>query len=192
MNTNTPEGGEQHHQPDPRIYVASLSDYNAGRLHGEWINANQPPEDLHRDTQAMLGRSKETTAEEWAIHDYEGFEPLRIDEHETFETISRLAGGIALHGAAFAGWADHLGTDYATEDKFDDAYLGEYDSTESYAEHLLDDLGLYDTIDKAVPDSLRPYVRIDTAGFARDLELSGDIIAVDDPQGSVHLFDAHV
>ena len=30
----------------PRIYVASLSDYNAGRLHGEWIDADQGAEGM--------------------------------------------------------------------------------------------------------------------------------------------------
>ena len=28
-------------QECPRVYVASLSDYNAGRLHGVWINAKE-------------------------------------------------------------------------------------------------------------------------------------------------------
>lgn len=33
----------------PRIYVASLSDYNAGTLHGKWIDADQSAEDIQAD-----------------------------------------------------------------------------------------------------------------------------------------------
>ncbi len=43
----------------PRIYVASLSDYNAGRLHGAWLNAAQESADLHADIAAMLAQSRE-------------------------------------------------------------------------------------------------------------------------------------
>ena len=32
--------------PSPRIYVASLSDYNAGRLHGVWIDAAEELDEI--------------------------------------------------------------------------------------------------------------------------------------------------
>lgn len=41
----------------PRIYVASLSDYTAGVLHGEWIEADQNPEDVHQAVNDMLTKS---------------------------------------------------------------------------------------------------------------------------------------
>jgi hypothetical protein len=53
-----------------RIYVASLSDYNDGVLHGAWINADQEADELHGDVGAMLRESIQPWAEEWAIHDY--------------------------------------------------------------------------------------------------------------------------
>jgi Antirestriction protein (ArdA) len=31
----------------PRIYVACLAAYNSGRLHGAWIDADQPVEDIY-------------------------------------------------------------------------------------------------------------------------------------------------
>lgn len=43
----------------PRIYVASLSDYNAGRLHGEWIDATQELDDIWAEIHAMLAKSPE-------------------------------------------------------------------------------------------------------------------------------------
>ena len=39
----------------------------------------------------MLARSPMPGAEEWAIHDYEGFGPLRLGEYEDLGTISQIA-----------------------------------------------------------------------------------------------------
>lgn len=56
MNTqlaqNTPQG-------EYRIYVASLSDYNAGRLHGVWIDCDgMNADDLTQTVNEMLAQSK--------------------------------------------------------------------------------------------------------------------------------------
>src|SRR5947209_5812596 len=95
----------------PRIWVASLADYNNGRLHGRWINAARDESVLQADIDSMLAASPLTAAtgepaEEWAIHDYDGFGSLRIDEHENLGWISQVAKGIARHGPAFAAYAD--------------------------------------------------------------------------------------
>jgi antirestriction protein len=44
---------------EPKIYVACLADYNAGRLHGAWIDADQDPDDIEREVWAMLRESKD-------------------------------------------------------------------------------------------------------------------------------------
>ena len=56
----------------PRIYVASLSDYNAGRLLGRWIDADLEAEANNAEISAMLAESREYPAEARALHDYEG------------------------------------------------------------------------------------------------------------------------
>ena len=51
------ENNEEHEQlrlDRPRIYVASLSDYNAGILHGDWINATDEPDELQAVVNEML------------------------------------------------------------------------------------------------------------------------------------------
>ena len=100
------ETAERDPGSDTRIYVASLSDYNDGRLHGAWIDADGDPDDLAAEVQAMLARSpmrrEAGGAEEWAIHDYEGFGPVRLGEYEDLATISMIGQGIAEHGPAFA------------------------------------------------------------------------------------------
>lgn len=172
-----------------RIYVASLSDYNDGRLHGAWLDANADTEDLAAGVQEMLSRSPMPGAEEWAIHDYEGFGPLRFGEYENLATIAHIGQGIAEHGPAFAHWAAICdSSDLDQLARFDDVYLGHWDSLEAYAEEFLDDLGISDLIERTIPEYLQPYVRIDTEGFARDLEYSGDVSSSEGDNG-VYLFD---
>jgi antirestriction protein len=174
----------------PRIYVASLSDYNAGRLHGAWLAADVEAEDLHAGVQAMLAESPEPGAEEWAIHDYEGFGHLPLSECESMERVSRVARGIAEHGGAYAAWAAHRDVnDEQLSETFDQAYLGRYASLAEYAEQLADDLGWAQELD-ALPDYLTPYVQFDADAFARDLEFGGDVFTADDGEGGVHVFDA--
>lgn len=184
----SPEQHEAQPRDPPRIYVASLSDYNAGRLHGAWIDAAQEPAEIHEAIDAMLARSPEPLAEEWAIHDYDNFGRLDLGEYESIETVSLLARGIVEHGEAFSAWAslDRLDVDRLSQ--FEEAYRGQWHSVEAYAEELLDDLGATETLEQ-VPDWLQPYVSIDISGFARDLELSGDITTAPGSQG-VHVFDA--
>ena len=86
---------------EPRIYVASLSDYNNGHLHGRWISAAQDPDLIYDEIHQMLATSPSPQAEEWAIHDYEGFTPHDICETEDIPTIARIAmeiiGQLAKH-----------------------------------------------------------------------------------------------
>ncbi len=192
---NLQEGEQDQHNAEyeedaPRIYVASLSDYNDGRLHGRWINAAQAPEEIQTAIQDMLATSPEPGAEEYAIHDYENFGPLRLEEYESIETVARLAQGIAEHGSAFAHWVALVGeSDAETLRHFEEAYRGHFDSVIDYASELFDDLGYTDLVERVLPDHLQPYVRLDVEGFARDLELSGDIVT-SEGDGGVYIFDA--
>lgn len=162
----------------PRIYVACLASYNAGILHGEWIDATDADE-IREAIQAMLSESREPSAEEWAIHDYEGFHGLRISEFEDIDRVGELGTLIQEHGAAFAAYADNVGTDHATEESFQDAYCGEWDSEQAYAENLFDELYAHD-----VPDHIAPY--IDYEAFARDLFIN-DYLSVESESG-VYVF----
>lgn len=174
----------------PRIYVASLSDYNAGRLHGAWINAYQHPSDLSDAVQSMLGRSHEPGAEEWAIHDHEDFGGLYLSEYESLDVVSRLAEGLTEHGPAFVGLVALLGTEDADSAAFTDRYRGHWPSAVDYADDLLRDLGAEEVL-AAIPTWLQSVVKLDVAGFARDLTLGGDIhVESAGERGGVYVFDA--
>jgi len=172
----------------PQIWVGSLSDYNNGVLHGQWIDATQDEDEVRQQITAMLERSPTTTefgevAEEYGIFDHDNFWGLRIDEYDDITQVTTLARLIDEHGEAFAAWAEQVGRDTATADDageiFLNSYMGCYRSKEDYVEGLLDDLGVVDELDKSVDPILRGYVRIDYSMLAQDLELNGDITFVE-------------
>jgi len=177
----------------PQIWVASLSDFNNGIEHGTWLNAAQDETKLEAEIQAMLAASAWTVrtgepATEWAIHDYEGFGPLQIDEHENLRWISLVAKGITQHGPAFAAYADVV-QEEGLLGTFDAAYLGHYDSVHAYLEQRVNDLGYDRVLDEAVPPTIRPYVKIDISGTADDLLSKGDLVVLPAPDGGVWIFN---
>lgn len=191
------QGGEHHephateteHEPiPPRIYVASLSDYNDGRLHGTWIEASVEDDELHERVQAMLARSPMPGAEEWAIHDFEGFCGIQLHEYETLETIGRIARGIREHGPAFGAFVRIFGTDEtADQRRFEETFLGRFESMVDCAHHMAGEIGLEELIDR-LAGSLRPYVVIDYEALARDLGTELDDQPATDESG-IYVFD---
>ena len=181
---------EQDPKVSPKVWIASLSDYNAGHLHGAWVAADQEEDDIWDGINEVLRTSREPGAEEWAVFDYEGFGPLRLSEYETIERISRLGLGIAEHGVAFSAFANFLGhSDLELLDQFEDCYLGQWDSVRAYAEDYLDACGVEGLLDKHVPDTIRAYVHADAEALARDMEFEGAVLAVEDSEtGGVFLF----
>ena len=74
----------------PKIYVACLAAYNSGQLHGEWIAADQETQEIYADIKSMLNKSPEPFAEEWAVHDYEGFGTISLSEWPDIERVSPI------------------------------------------------------------------------------------------------------
>ena len=144
----------------PRIYVACLAAYNNGMLYGKWIDADQDADSIRLEIQTMLAGSPIPGAEEWAIHDYDGFCGLRLSESEDIEDLVETVSLITEHGEAWARYAEYVGTDYASQEDFEEAYAGEWDSEEDYAEHLAEET-------MEIPEHLRFY--IDYEKLARDI-----------------------
>jgi antirestriction protein len=171
----------------PRIYVADLAAYNSGFLHGAWIDANQDAEAIQGEIQRMLAASPvPEDAEEWAIHDYEGFGTLRLSESESMETVARVAALIEEHGTLFAEVVSHFGgTEYLDEalTAMEERYQGAHKSLEDWAYELAQDQGI---------ECSEPYVNyIDWEKVGRDAELGGDVFTVETDDGMVHVFWAH-
>lgn len=148
---------------DIRIYVADLAAYNNGRLHGAWIDATQDAEDIAAEVRAMLAKSPEPGAEEWAIHDFEGFAPLSLSEYDSFERVSAIAQGIEKHGEAFPAWLSN--DDSVDLDDFTEAYAGTWDSEKDFAYNYVDDVGGWAGV-YPIPDELEFYLDWDAITFA--------------------------
>ncbi|MET3810217.1 antirestriction protein ArdA [Arthrobacter sp. UYEF3] len=175
----------------PAIYVASLADYNNGRLLGTWIDATIGADVIYEQIHAMLAQSREPAPEEWAIHDYEGFGGKQLSEFERIEEVAALAEGIAKYGPAFAAWVDYSGLDAEDWRYFEEAYLGEYPTLEAYAERIIDDMGWQQEVDAHLPESLKPYAKIDAEAMGEDLRLNGEIYVIESDSG-IYVFNSRI
>jgi antirestriction protein len=168
-----------------RIYLASLSDYNNAILHGVWfdIDSTTTKEDIYDAINKMLAESPATKkygelAEEYAIHDYEGFRS--ISEWEDFDTLLTYVERYEKYGEAWVAYEEYYGSQWATEDDFENRYIGEYESEEEFGEQYLDDTCML----SEVPESVRYY--FDTERFTRDL-FTNDVTGVEE-NDSVYVF----
>ena len=183
---------------DPKIWVACLACYNAGRLHGRWFDVGTAPDDLHREVMAFFARGCETCGEyerecpecrafaapfpcggeELAVHDHEGLG----DVGEAYD-LPRLCAIAAL----VEEFADRPVIEYLARVDGDierareglrEHYAGRWESLAEWAESWAEDVGLG-------TEQLWPYV--DWGRYARDVELNGDVETLD-VGGAVHVF----
>jgi antirestriction protein len=184
--------------PAPRIFAASLMDYNAGYLHGRWIGVARSVKAVQEDVNTMLARSptaarRGTTATDWLILGNEGFGGYTVRETEPLERLTDLAQRVLTYGKAFAAWArlDEGNLDHHL--RFEQAYLGHYASPVEFVDISIIDAGRYDRlIEAAVPERLRPYVDIRVDDLVRDMIDNGEIRTIDADQGGVFIFDGTV
>ncbi len=164
----------------PRIYVACLAAYNNGCLHGAWIEAAQDAWAIYDAVQAMLRTSPISEAEEWAIHDHEGFGTVRVEEYTSFERVSALACFIEEHDAVGLALLDHYSGDLdEAREALNDRYMGEHPSLADYVQELTEET-------TTIPAALRLY--IDWQAMARDAELNGELFAVSTGWNATHVF----
>jgi antirestriction protein len=163
----------------PRIYVACLAAYNSGILHGQWIAATTSDE-VQAEVGAMLAESPVPGAEEWAIHDYEGFEGICLSEHATFDTVCELADFVAEHGRLAAKLYSHFGNSLTEARAAFEDYAGQYKTGADFAEEMTRETGT------EIPASLEYY--IDWQALARDMALNGEILVIQTGFDEVHVF----
>lgn len=171
-------GDLQSAKSEPKIYVACLAAYNDGRLHGEWIDADQGAWAIYDDVKKMLAASPVAEAEEWAIHDYEGFEGIRIEEYDGFERVAELAAFAIEHGKLGAEVFSYYGSLDDARIALSDQYAGQYESLADFAQEITEET-------TEIPQPLRFYV--DYERMARDMAIS-DIIAIETGFEQVHVF----
>ena len=205
---------------DAKIYIACLASYNAGILHGAWIDIEDDVDEVWAGIAQVLRTSPEPnimryamlcgecghtwdvgygpgktcpecdeteqltvdesypSAEEWAIHDFEGFCGFPVSEGESPDDLIRMVELIEEHGDFIGEVAAHYGGNLDDAENAMENYHGAWEKAADYAEEYHNDCGSL----KNVPDSLAQC--IDWDGVARGLDLTE--IRVD---GVVHLFN---
>lgn len=164
-----------------RIYVACLAAYNNGILHGCWIDAAQEPDEIRSGINAMLKASPIAGAEEYAIHDYEGFEGAPVSEYQDIESVTELAAFIAQHGELGGKLVEYFGSLDDARDVLSDHYAGEYKSVEDFAQELTEQ-------STEIPRALEYYINWER--MARDLEIN-DVLTIETGFECVHIFWRH-
>lgn len=168
-------------QGEIRIYVACLAAYNNGILHGCWIDAEQEPDEIRSGITVMLKASPIAGAEEYAIHDYEGFEGAPVSEYSGVESVAELAAFIAEHGELGGKLVEYFGSLDDAREAIEDHYAGEYKSLADFAQELTEQ-------STEIPESLQYY--IDWERMARDLEIN-DVLTIETGFECVHIFWRH-
>lgn len=122
-------GHIRHYEMIPKMSGQLLSDIN-GWSNPHKISCSDCGSDHLRQT---------VTAEEFAIHDTDG---INVGEYASLQTVSELAEQLANNGEAYQAYVEHVGSEYATPEDFEDLYAGEYETEESFAEQFADDTGM--------------------------------------------------
>lgn len=162
-----------------RIYVADLAAYNAGYLHGVWIDATLDVDDIQAHIDTMLAASPVSDAEEYAIHDFEGFGSYRLHEYAGIESAHEIACFIEEYPDFGAALLDHTGDVDEARKVAEEDYCGCHRSLADYAQELTEE-----TSD--IPSHLINY--IDYEKMARDMEMSGDVFTIETAWDQVHVF----
>lgn len=166
-----------------RIYVADLAAYNNGKLHGVWIDATQDMDDIQDQINDMLKNSPEGFAEEYAIHDYEGFNGYGLSEYEGIEAVHEIACFIEEYPAIAGELLSHFGGDIEeTRKAAEESYSGCYASLADYAQELTEDTS-------EIPNHLEMYIDYDR--MARDMEMSGNVFTIETAHDEIHVFWNH-
>lgn len=164
-----------------RIYAACLAAYNGGQLHGAWIDADQDAEAVMEAIQTMLAASPVAGAEEYAIHDYEGFGEVRLSEYEGIDSVCAMAAFIAEHEGLGRGVLAHFSDLEEAEVALRDHYAGCYESAEDFAREI--------TVQTTeIPQNIAFYVDFDA--MARDM-LICDIFKIEIGFQETHIFWSH-
>jgi antirestriction protein len=171
----------------PRIHVVDAISHERGVQRGQWVDANQEPDELTAAINALLDSSPTPEATAWGIHATEGFAGLDLRGYTDTALISHLAKGVAEHGAAYSAWVGIVGTDDRDLlDRFADFHVGTYDSPEAWAREVADDMEWPQQLENALDPMLHRYVTIDYPRFARDARQSWDVVEGID--GKTHVF----
>lgn len=171
------------------IYVASLSDYNAGRLHGKWIEIHGDADDVYDRIEAVLKTSSQESAEEYAIHDFEGFGGIELRETESVEDLVFIAEALDHYPAGVVKYFHEKVSPEHLAERCQDGYIRttewNVDPESAVAEYALDYLTDHGT--EGVPQLWRDHIEAVAQSLAVNWINEGTVIPIYAGAGTYHL-----
>lgn len=129
---------------------------------------------------AMLAASPVVGAEEYAIHDHEGFGGLEIGEQAGIDRVVEIAAFLRARGRLGALVAEHFCGDLeAAALALDEDYRGVFSTLADCYQEMTEE-----TV--TIPQALALY--IDWEAMARDAQLNGEVFTVQAAHDEVHVF----
>lgn len=187
MNKNTQQ--EFSIQEDkPLIWIACLAAYNNGKLHGRWIDASQGEEYVWDEIKDVLKTSPEPDAEEWAIHDYQGFHGYRVSESHSIDKLCEVAELIweaeeesEGKGKVVAELIEDYNVDGARE-MLEDNFIGCFEKEDDFIYQHVEDCCLLE----GVSETVKRYFDYDA--LLRDMKLNGEILTIEANWNEIYFF----
>ena len=178
-----PQAGLKTMSNEIKIYVADLAAYNSGRLHGVWIDACEELDDIQDQVNQMLESSPVVDAEEYAIHDHEGFGSYRLGEYASIKAAHEVACFIEEFTSFGSELLDNFNGDIdEARAAAEGNYYGCHRSIANYAQDLTESTS-------EVPKYLELYIDYERMG--RDMAINGDIYIIETAHDEVHVFSNH-
>lgn len=165
--------------PYPNVMRQKYRDDDGGLRYVD-VDSRNIPDDWEKEGEPFR------SAEEWAIHDYEGLGP-NLGEYAGLEEVAKrvaiaeVAEDRDIPVSVLIEAMSDAGADDA-EDFVDENYRGEFDTWADMAEELETECGGLDE----VPERFRSYIDFEAIG--RDYRLSGDFSAYSESEHSRPLY----
>jgi hypothetical protein len=184
MHEGEPDRDDE--EPVP-VYMTSVGRTDDVGLHGERMAAAEYIAAMEERIARRLSvpKSDKRSWRDGHDHTEPGF--LYVGDRESLQFIADMAAGIARHGQAFAFWVREMGGGPEALGEFEKVFLGQWESAEEFAQHVLDDCAVEDSERRASEES-REDLPADAKSWAHDLERRGEINVAPNPQGGVWVF----
>lgn len=132
---------------DAKIYVGTYAKYNNGSIAGKWLDLSDY-DNIDEFYEACAELHNDEDDPEFMFQDWEGIPESLISESWLSDNFFDLRDTVGEYEEeAFYAYCNHMGHDLSTEDAqkiyndFQEAYQGQYDSDEDFAQTLADELG---------------------------------------------------
>ena len=124
-----------------KIYVACLAAYNNGIMHGSWIEPTSDLDELSAEVAKILESSPTKGAEEYAIHDYDGFRNL--GEYPSLQAVCDFVSMVEssdFDADVVSAVVDEFSSDISTAQRVLNDNHGIHDNFQDYADDLADEM----------------------------------------------------